>query len=59
MFVSKKKYQESLNLIDNYKRIIKDKNDMIFDLQIDLANSKHLNELLNERIKELEKKSIK
>lgn len=59
MFVSKKKYQESLNLIDNYKRIIKDKNEMIFDLQIDLANSKHLNELLNERIKELEKKSIK
>ncbi len=55
MFVNKKKYQESLNLIDNYKRIIKEKNEMIFDLQIDLANSKHLNELLNERIKELEK----
>ena len=52
MFVSKKKYED---LNTKYRRMLNDKNGMIFDLQIDLANSRHLNELLNERIKELEK----
>lgn len=55
MFVSKKKYQESLELIDRYKELIREKNDMIFELQTDKANLKDLNNKLNDRIKELEK----
>ena len=54
MFVSKKKYEECLEQLYMYKELNNDKNDMIFKLQNDLANSRQLNKLLNDRIEELE-----
>ena len=54
MFVSKKKYEECLEQLYTYKELNNDKNDMIFKLQNDLANSRQLNKLLNDRIEELE-----
>lgn len=54
MFISKKKYQEKLYLIEDYKKLCDKKDAEIYDLEVEKSNLKGLVETLEARIRTLE-----
>lgn len=56
MFVSKKKYQEKLDLINDYRDLCMRKYNEVYSLEVERDNLKGLVKTLEERIKRLESK---
>lgn len=54
MIISKKKYQEKLDLIEGYKRLCDKRDAEIYELEIERSNLKGLIETLEARIRTLE-----